>query len=82
MNAEFRVLEHDTSAEKDEFYRIQMEKFAIQAKEAIEAQRNLFFREAGQDLRRNEDASRRVFNYLKDRLQNQYVESFVSKFSL
>ena len=33
LNADFRVMEHDTSAEKDEFYRIQMEKFAIEAVE-------------------------------------------------
>ena len=48
LNAKFRVMEHDTSAEKDEFYRIQMEKFAIQAQETIEDQRNLKIQEVGE----------------------------------
>ena len=33
-----RKVEYDTSAEKDEFNRIQMQEFAIQAEEAFDAQ--------------------------------------------
>ena len=73
--AEFQSIKRDTFAEKDEFKSIQMEKFAFQAEETIEAQRNLYNQEAGEELRRNEDASSRLFNDLEDRLQNQYQES-------
>ena len=31
-------MEHDTSAKKDEFYIIQMQEFAIQAEETIDAE--------------------------------------------
>ena len=42
LNAEFRVMERDTSAENDEFCRVQMQEFAIQAEEAIDVQRQLY----------------------------------------
>ena len=78
-------MERDTSAEKDEFDRIQVENFAEQAEESIVALRNLYIEEAGEELRRNEDASGRVVNYFEDeateyereRLKNQ--ESFLSQ---
>ena len=66
---------HDTSAEEDEFHIIQMEKFAIQAEETLEAQRNLDIREAGEELRRKEDAHGGLVNFFEDRLQNQCLES-------
>ena len=69
------MVEQDTSAEKDEFYRIQMEKFAIQAEETIEAQRNFNIREVGEETCRHEDASGTLVNFFEDRLQNQHVES-------
>ena len=62
------MIKHDTSAGKDEFYRIQVGKFAIQTEETIETQRNLFCQESAEELRRNEDASGR--SILEDRLQN------------
>ena len=49
-------MEYDTSAEKDEFHKIQMEKFTVQAKETIEAQRHLYLQKAGKELRRKDDA--------------------------
>ena len=49
LNTQFRVMEHITSAEKDEFHRNQMQEFAIQAEETIDAQRQLYFQEAGQN---------------------------------
>ena len=62
-------MEYDISAVNDEFHRLQMEKFAIQAEETIEAQRNLCIQQAEEELRRKEDAR------LEDQLQNQYLES-------
>ena len=47
LNAEFRVVEHDTSAEKDEFCIIQMQEFAIQA-----GKDSSFFRKLGKKVRR------------------------------
>ena len=40
LNAEFRMMEYDTSAEKDEFNGIRMQEFAIQAEEAIDDVKN------------------------------------------
>ena len=41
LNADFRAMEYDTSAGKDEFHQIQMENFAIHVREKIEPQRHL-----------------------------------------
>ena len=49
-------MEYDASAEKDEFYKIQMEQFTVQAEETIEAQRNLYLQEAGEEVRRREES--------------------------
>ena len=68
-------MENHTAAEKDEFKRIQMEKFAFQAEETIDAQQNLFIQEAGAEVPRKEDAHGRLVIYLEDRLQSQYLES-------
>ena len=48
---------HHTSAEQDEFYRNQMQEIAIQAVETTDAQRQLYFQEAGEEPRRSEDGS-------------------------
>ena len=71
LNAEFRVMEHDTSA----FHRIQMQEFAIQAEEATDAQRRLCIQEAGEAIRRHADASGTMVNYLESRLRNLFWES-------
>ena len=57
LNAEFRMLEYDTSAEKDELNWIHMQEFAIQAEETVDAQRQLYIQEAGEEISTNEDAS-------------------------
>ena len=68
-------MEFDTSAEKDVFHKNQMETFAIQAEQTIEAQRHLYIQEAGEELRRKEDAHGRLVNFLEDQLQNRCLES-------
>ena len=50
-------MEYETSAEKDELNRIQMQEFAIQAEEALDAQRQLYIQDAGEEIRRPENAS-------------------------
>ena len=57
LNAEFRMLEYDTSFEKDELNWIPMQEFAIQAEETVDAQRQLYIQEAGEEISTNEDAS-------------------------
>ena len=47
---------HDPSAEKEEFHKVQMEQFAIQAEEKMVKRRNLYIQEAGEELRRREDS--------------------------
>ena len=42
LHAQFRVMEHLTSAEQDEFCRNQMQEIAIQAVETTDAERQLF----------------------------------------
>ena len=64
--SEFRAREHNTYPEKGEFHKIQMEKFAIQDEETIDAQRQLFVQEADEKLSRKEDSHGRLVNYLKD----------------
>ena len=54
-------MEHDTSAEKHEFRKIQMEKFAIQAVETIEYEIHLYIQEAGEEHRRKPGRSLEVF---------------------
>ena len=66
---------HHTSAEQDEFYRNQMQEIAIQAVETTDAQRQLYFQEAGEEHIRNEDGSGSLVNYLESRSQNQSLES-------
>ena len=56
LNAKFRLMEHDTSAEKNELYRILMKKFSIQVEETNDAQRQLNIQEVG-EIRRYENAS-------------------------
>ena len=51
LNAAFRTLEFDISAEKDELNRIRMQEFAIHAEESIRAQRQLHVQEAGKVIR-------------------------------
>ena len=75
LHAQFRVMGHHTSAEQDEFYRNQMQEIAIQAVETTDAQRQLYFQEAGEEPRRNEDGSGSLVNYLESRSQNQSLES-------
>ena len=57
LNAEFRMLEYGTSAEQDELNWIHMQEFAIQAEETVDAQRQLYIQEAGEEISTNEDAS-------------------------
>ena len=47
----------------------------FQAVETTDAQRRLYFQEAGEELRRNEDGSGSLVNYLESRSQNQSLES-------
>ena len=68
-------MEHDTSAEKDELYRIQVQQFVMQAEQAIDAQRKLYIQEASEEIRRNEDASGTLVNYFESRLQIHFLES-------
>ena len=75
LHAQFRVMGHHTSAEQDEFCRNQMQEIAIQAVETTDAQRQLYFQEAGEEPRRNEDGSGSLVNYLESRSQNQSLES-------
>ena len=75
LHAQFRVMGHHTAAEQDEFYRNQMQEIAIQAVETTDAQRQLYFQEAGEEPRRNEDGSGSLVNYLESRSQNQSLES-------
>ena len=75
LHAQSRVMEHHTSTEQDEFYRNQMQEFAIQAEETIDAQRQLYFQEAGEELPRNEDGPGSLVNHLESRSQNQSLES-------
>ena len=55
------VLPKGTSSTK-----IQIENFAIRAEETIEAQRNLYIQEAGEEIRRKEDAHRRLVKFLRE----------------
>ena len=75
LNAEFRAVEHDTSAEKDQLNRIQMQEFAIHAEEATDAQRQLCAQDAGEEIRRHDNASGTLVNYLKSQLKAQSLES-------
>ena len=72
LHAQFHVIEHHTSTNQEEFCRNQMQEFAIQAEET---QRQLYFQEAGEQPRRNEDGSGSLVNYLEGRSQNQSLES-------
>ena len=63
LNATFRALEYDISAEKDELNRIRMQEFAIHAEESIRAQRQLYVQEAGKEIRRYEHASGTLIKY-------------------
>ena len=65
-------MEYDASAVKDEFHKIKMEKFSSQA-EAVEDQRNLYLREAGEELRRKEDAHGRLVGQLSQRPRAESV---------
>ena len=75
LHAQFRVMGHHTSTEQDEFCRKQMQEIAIQAEETTDAQRQLYFQEAGEEPRRNEDGSGSLVNHLESRSQNQSLES-------
>ena len=75
LHAQFRVMEHHTSTNQDGFYRNQMQEIAIQAVETTDAQRQLYFQEAGEEPRKNEDGSGSLVNYLESRSQNQSLES-------
>ena len=75
LHAQFHVIEHHTSTNQDEFCRNQMQEIAIQAVETTEAQRQLYFQEAGEEPRRNEDGSGSLVNYLESRSKNQSLES-------
>ena len=44
------MLEYDTSAEKDQLNWIHMQEFAIQAEETVDAQRQLYIQEAGEEI--------------------------------
>ena len=72
-----RIVEYDTSAEKDEFNRIQMQEFAIQAEEAFDAQRQIFAQEAGEEVRRRGNVSCTSVNYLYNKLNSQSLEFFI-----
>ena len=58
------MMEYDTSAEKDEFNRIQMQEFAIQAEEALDAPKHIYAQEAGEEVRRRKNASCTLVNNL------------------
>ena len=79
LHAQFRVMEHHTSTNQDEFCRNQMQEFAIHAEETIDAQRQLYFQEAGEEPRRNEDGSGSLVNYLESRSQNQSLECWTDR---
>ena len=53
--------------EQDEFCRNQMQEIAIQAVETTDAERQLYFQEAGEESRRNEDGSGSLINYFESR---------------
>ena len=72
-----RIVEYDTSAEKDEFNGIQMQEFAIQAEEAFDAQRQIFAQEAGEEVRRRGNVSCTSVNCLHNKLNSQSLESFI-----
>ena len=73
--SEFLMLVYDTSADKDELHRIQMQEFAVEAEETIDAQGHLYIQEAGEEIRRHEDASGTFVNCFQSQLQNQSLES-------
>ena len=73
---------HETSPEKDEPNRIQMQEFAIQAVETIDAQRQLYIQEAGEEIRTHEGASSTLVKDLESRLQNQFFVVFKLKISV
>ena len=54
-----------------------MQEFAIQAEETIDAQRQLYFQEAREEPRRNEDGSGSLVNNFESRLQNQSLEASI-----
>ena len=80
LNAAFRTLEYDISAEKDELNRIRMQEFAIHAEESIRAQRQLHVQEAGKEIRRYEHASGTLIKYPEGHLPDQSLESLTPKF--
>ena len=74
LDVEFRLMEHDTSAEKGGSDRIQLQELAIQGEDAIDAQRQLCIREAGRKSR--EMKTRQVpWSVTSRALHNQLVES-------
>ena len=74
MDAEFRVKEHDAPAQMDEFNRIRMQEFEINAEEAIDSQQHIFAQEAKEELRRRENASFSLVNNLESKLHTQSLE--------
>ena len=75
MNAEFRAVEYDASAEMDELNGIHMQEFAIKALEAVDAQKHIFAQEAGAEVRRRENASYTLVSNLEGVLLAQSLES-------
>ena len=57
LHAEFRMMEYDTSTEKGEFNRIQMQEFAIQTEDAFDAQRPVYAQAGGEEVKRRKNAS-------------------------
>ena len=74
LNAGFRIMEFDTSVEKDEFNRIQMQEFANQADEQLVLKETFSLRKHD---KKSDDEKMLMYlvNYLKNKLHTQRLES-------
>ena len=77
LRAEASKVAAQTSTQLNAEFR--MMEYDIQAEEAIDAQRHVYAQEAGEEVRRPENAPRAFINYLENKLHNQSLESSIQR---
>ena len=76
------MMEYDTPQPKrNEFNRIQMQDFAIQAEEATGAQKQIRAQEAWKEIGQRENAPCTLVHYLENKLQTQRTKSSTARFA-
>ena len=74
-------MEHSASAAMDELNRIRMQGIAIKAEEATDAENHISAQEPGEEIRRRENASYTLVNYLESKLHTQRLGKFLPAMS-